>query len=304
MKTYFDFVKSYKKLFSSAKKVEMGKSAAFGESCGLSDIVKSATAKEIKELKAKLKKSGYAPRVLIFAPHPDDECMNSLPLRFMTECGFEVIDVAVTLGSNVARRKGRWAELSVACKFLGWKISKLGFDAVNPKTRKSDKKYWEDCVAKIAALIDKMKPAVIFAPHSLDWNQTHIGTSLLVSDALQKSDWSGVRIETELWQAMDSPNLLTEVSDEILAAEIGALSCHTEEVARNPYHLNLVAYYTDNVRRGAELVGGQGGGAPSFQFGQIYRVLEKRGKVWKPAFTSKTISSKESISTLLESLWK
>ncbi len=304
MKTYFYFVKSYKKLFASAKKVEMGKSAAFGDNRGLADIVKFASTDKIKELKAKLKKCGYTPRVLIFAPHPDDECMNTLPLRFMTECGFEVIDAAVTLGSNVARRKGRLAELTAACNFLGWKISKLAFDAVNPKTRKSKKEYWAECVEKTAALIDKLKPAVIIAPHALDWNQTHIGTSMLVSDALQKSDWNGVRIEAELWQAMDSPNLLIEVSDEILSAEIGALSCHTEEVARNPYHLNLVAYYTDNVRRGAELVGGQGGTAPSFQFGQIYRVLEKRGKVWKPAFDSKIITAKESVSTLLENLWK
>ncbi len=304
MKTYSDFVKSYRKLFNSAKKVEMGKSAAFGDKCKLSDVLKFTPASQLKELYAKIKKSGYTPRVLIFAPHPDDECMNSLPLRFMTECGFEVVDVAVTLGSNVARKKGREAELKSACNFLGWKISKLAFDGVNPKTRKNDKKYWSECVDKTVLLIEKLKPAVIIAPHNLDWNKTHIGTSMLVSDALAKSNWHGVRVESELWQAMDSPNLLIEVSDEILSAEIGALSCHTKEVERNPYHLNLIAYYTDNVRRGAELVGGQGGVAPNFQFGQNYRVLSKRGKTWKSAFVSKVIKANESISNLLEDLWK
>lgn len=44
-------------------------------------------------------------RVLIFAPHPDDESMSGgLAMRMMRECGFKVTDVAVTLGSNKARR--------------------------------------------------------------------------------------------------------------------------------------------------------------------------------------------------------
>ncbi len=111
-------------------------------------------------------------------------------------------------------------------------------------------------------------------------------------------------IQTELWQAMENPNLLAEVSPEILAAMTGALSCHTKEVERNPYHLNLVSYFTDNVRRGAEIVGGQGGDAPKFAFGQNYRVLARRGAAWRPAFASKILTAGESVSTLLEQLWK
>ena len=304
MKTYIEFVKAYRKLFQNARKVPMGKSAGFGEGknlCNSNELRISDSDKKV--LHSKIKKLGLAPRVLVFAPHPDDECMNSLAVRFMTECGFEIVDVAVTLGSNVARRKGRLVELKDACNFMGWKIAKLAFDRINPKAR-TDKKYWSECVDKTVALIEKMKPAVIIAPHIDDWNKTHIGTSMLVSDALAKSSWKGVRIEAELWQAMETPNLLIEVSDGHLSAQIGALSCHTKEVERNPYHLNLPAYYTDNVRRGAEIVGGQGGDAPSFQFGQIYRVLERRGKSYKSAFTSKVLTATDSVAELLTQLWK
>ena len=38
------------------------------------------------------------------------------------------------------------------------------------------------------------------------------------------------------------------------------------EVRRNPYHLRMPAWMMDNVRRGAELVGGQGSPAPDFCF--------------------------------------
>ena len=51
-----------------------------------------------------------------------------------------------------------------------------------------------------------------------------------------------------------------------------ALSFHVGEVQRNPYHLLVPAWMQDNVRRGGELVGGQGGAAPDFSFATLYRV--------------------------------
>ena len=104
MKTYIEFVKSYRKLFTQARKVSMGKASAFGEGKNLlSSKELRVSDSDKKTLHAKIKKLGLTPRVLVFAPHPDDECMNSLAVRFMTECGFEIVDVEVTLGSNVER---------------------------------------------------------------------------------------------------------------------------------------------------------------------------------------------------------
>jgi hypothetical protein len=53
---------------------------------------------------------------------------------------------------------------------------------------------------------------------------------------------------------------------------ITALSFHVGEVQRNPYHLLLPAWMQDNVRRGGELVGGQGRAAPDFSFCTLYRL--------------------------------
>ncbi len=307
MKTYMEFINSTRNLVVSARRIKTGKSAAFGGSKKLFDFdsLLAMGQKQKKRIAGELRKMNLLPRAVIFAPHPDDECMMSLPLRFMCECGFEIVDAAVTLGSNVERRVPRKLELRSACDFLGWKVSVLGFERITGNTRKSDKAYWNSCVRKVADLIASKRPAVIFAPHCRDWNKTHIGTSLLVKDALKCVKWNGIVIETELWQAMETPNLLSEVSPEVLAAMMGALSCHTKEVERNPYHLNLVSYMTDNVRRGAEIVGGQGGSAPDFQFGQIYRVLRNNGSGWKPAFKSKILPACASVSELLDiALWK
>lgn len=78
-------------------------------------------------------------------------------------------------------------------------------------------------------------------------------------------------VETEFWGAMDDPNLMIESDAATLAELIAATSLHVEEVARNPYHLSLPAWMMDNVRRGGEIVGGQGGAVPDFSFATLYR---------------------------------
>src|SRR6185503_10697913 len=87
-------------------------------------------------------------------------------------------------------------------------------------------------------------------------------------------DFQTVLVETEFWGAMDNPNLMVESSEEDVADLLAALSFHVEEVRRNPYHLRLPAWLMDNVRRGAELVGGQGRTAPNFTFATLYRVRQ------------------------------
>jgi hypothetical protein len=57
---------------------------------------------------------------------------------------------------------------------------------------------------------------------------------------------------------------------------MAALSFHVGEVQRNPYHLLVPAWMQDNVRRGGELVGGQGGAAPDFSFATLYRLRRWR----------------------------
>ena len=95
----------------------------------------------------------------------------------------------------------------------------------------------------------------------------------LVADALGLLDpgFTCLAIETEFWGAMASPNLMVESTTDDLAEMLTALSFHVGEVQRNPYHLLLPAWMQDNVRRGGELVGGQGGAAPDFTFCTLYR---------------------------------
>jgi hypothetical protein len=92
-------------------------------------------------------------------------------------------------------------------------------------------------------------------------------------------------VETEFWGAMASPNLMVESSEQDLTDLLSALSFHVGEVRRNPYHVRLPAWLIDNVRRGAELVGGQGGAAPDFRFATLYRLRKWNKGKFELAFT-------------------
>lgn len=219
-----------------------------------------------------------APRALIFSPHPDDECIvGGLALRLQREAGWVIQNVAVTQGSSRPRQAARWAELQEACRYLGFgclATGPAGLEQVTPKARAEQAASWEAKVAVIARILESERPTAIFVPHEHDWNGTHIGVHFLVMDALAvlPASFSTTLVETEYWGQMTHPNLMVEISESQLVDQVTALSFHVGEVQRNPFHLLLPAWMQDNVRRGSELVGGQGGAAPEFGFATLYRL--------------------------------
>lgn len=232
-----------------------------------------------------------APRALIFSPHPDDECIiGGFALRLQREAGMHVVNVAVTQGSSKARQSERWSELTAACDYLGFGLVETvpgGLEKINVTTRRQDPAHWKAAVDVMAEIIREHLPRVVFFPHDADWNSTHIGTHHLLVDALaaQPADFSCDVVETEFWGAMATPNLMVESSVDDLAEMVTALSFHVGEVRRNPYHLLVPPWMQDNVRRGGELVGGQGGAAPDFSFCTLYRLRRWNAGQLRTTFT-------------------
>lgn len=210
-------------------------------------------------------------KVLLFMPHPDDECIiGLLPLRLMREAGMQIINVPVTFGSDPNRQARRAKELSDACGYLGWEIHKQqeGLGSMS--------------VEDVITVLETFQPQVIFFPHAADWNSRHLSTHHLVVEALKRmgDDFSCNVVETEFWGAMADPNLMVEGDAQTVADLVAATSLHVGEVARNSYHLFLPAWMQDNVRRGGELVGGQGQTAPDFSFATLYRLRKWQAGAW------------------------
>ena len=219
-----------------------------------------------------------AATALFFAPHPDDECIvGGMAVRLMRQAGMRLVNVAVTLGSKKERQTERLRELQNACKFIGFELvttAPNGLERINPKTRDQDKQHWSACVKLVQGILETHRPKVVLLPHDRDWNSTHIGTHYLVMDALKQmpAGFECYLVETEFWGAMSDPNLMVEISAEDLADMIAATTFHVGEVNRNPYHLLLPPWMMDNVRRGSEVAGGQGGAAPDFTFAILQRL--------------------------------
>ena len=248
-----------------------------------------------------------APKALFFAPHPDDESIiGGLALRLLREAGYMVFNVAVTQGTKKERQAERFKELEGACNYLGFELIGIepnGLERVNLITRGKDPPYWAKAVQIIADILYQHRPRVILFPHQHDWNSTHIGTHFLVMDALKQlgPEFECYLIETEFWGQMTDPNLMVEISAQDLGDLMTATSFHIGEVKRNPYHLLLPAWMMDNVRRGSELVGGQGGAAPEFTFAALYRLRRWReGQIVKLFEGGKLLSCAENPAELLK----
>jgi N-acetylglucosamine malate deacetylase 1 len=216
-------------------------------------------------------------KVLIFSPHPDDECIiGGLALRLMKQSRMRVVNVAVTQGSRKDRQHGtpRGTQRRLRLPRLRTDPDQTErLENINPKGRSATPGAWAAAVSRIAGILADQQPEIILLPHDDDFNTTHIGTHDLVVEALRQlgnvSCWA---VETEFWGAMKGPNLMVELSEEDVADLLTALSFHVGEVGRNPYHLRMPGWLMDNVRRGGEVVGGQGGAAPDYLFATLYRL--------------------------------
>ena len=227
-------------------------------------------------------------KVVVCSPHPDDEALvGALPLRLRRECGAKVTNCAITLGSNAIQRARRLRELEAACGALGFELNLVnppgGFEHINLDNRTNQPEEWAAKVRVLSEALEREKPDVVFAPHAADFNTTHIGTHFLAVDALgdylERTGRSPIPfIETEFWHQNPLPNLMVGVSPEDEAILIMATAEHGDEVRRNPYHLRHVGRMIENVRVGAEVVGGQGAAAPDFPFAELYHVAFMAGR--------------------------
>lgn len=215
-----------------------------------------------------------APRdtVMIVSPHPDDEVlMGALALRLQLENKFKVLNVAVTLGSARARQAERAKELAAATALLKWSNVVLTED-------------WTKKQAQLEQLITKHRPTLVIAPHARDRHATHVKTHELVVRCTK--DFSGTLAWAEYWSPQEDPNLLVEVDEKIILKLVRALECHRGEIERNPYHLRLLGWQMDNVRRASEWLSGSGAPSAPMLAGQLYRLETKSTGETRPAFAS------------------
>jgi N-acetylglucosamine malate deacetylase 1 len=227
---------------------------------------------------------------LILAPHPDDESIiGLLPWRLQEECGFKVWVVPATLGSRVERQAGRKKEFQAACKVLGfhWRYLTGG-----------------NQVKELCRILESLRPSVVFMPHAKDGHPTHRAVHRLGLAAMDTARRDFHVVETEYWHPLERPNLMVAAGRKQLAQLRCALACHAGEIARNDYAARLPAWMSDNVRRGAELIGGAGAAAPDIVHATLYRARKRSGSAWGPEFRGGRIVKSAKDTGEIAALWK
>jgi LmbE family N-acetylglucosaminyl deacetylase len=237
--------------------------------------------------------------LLICSPHPDDEALvGGFALRALQESNARVVNCAITLGADRKRKQERLRELRASCAVLGFELKiagwpkKLGFENVEPQIAKSNPQRWRLNHALLKSVFEYARPDVVLMPHAGDFHNTHKGTHQLaveVAAAYSRRirDKRLLLLETEYWHPMEKPNLMVGITSPDVAALIMAVAEQGGEVRRNPYHPRHPARMIDNVRRGSEVIKGEGASAETFMFAELYRLssitngAEKNTPKWK-----------------------
>lgn len=202
-------------------------------------------------------------KVLVVAPHPDDEILGvGATIAKHTKNGDDVEVVVVTRGSKDVYddeyvEEGRKQEKE-ACSILGVrKISYLDFESP-----KMDTAIYIDVVGKIAEKVEEVKPDIVYIPHYGDMHFEHKKIAEMCMVALRPIEWKCIKIygyevlsETG-WDVPNAnndfiPNVYEDVSGEYIEKKIDALKVFKSQMKKYPSARSIKAIRSLSEFRGA-----------------------------------------------------
>lgn len=183
-----------------------------------------------------------AKRVLVFAPHPDDEsigCGGTLAL-LAPLCPVKV--VLITDGSGAGdlppdTATKRQVEFARALAALG--VSEHA-RLDEPDGHFRDNPEFRD---KVLALLERDRPNWVFLPSPLDYHRDHVRAGVALTEICRRAQSVELLLFYEVW----SPLAATHVVDitPVVAQKRAALQCHVTSLACRDYlnaSLGLAAY--------------------------------------------------------------
>jgi LmbE family N-acetylglucosaminyl deacetylase len=123
-------------------------------------------------------------RILVFAPHPDDEILSTggTILKYKA-LGSEITIVIATKGSGGYRKeenkeniiRQRHSEINDLQNLLDWKIIALNYENLSIEREQ---------ISKVTKLIREIKPQIVLSPHFQDTHRIHRNLSYIVRESL------------------------------------------------------------------------------------------------------------------------
>ncbi|GAB3206551.1 PIG-L deacetylase family protein [Marinactinospora thermotolerans] len=196
-------------------------------------------------------------RILIFAPHPDDETLGCGGLMSKAKAaGAEVFVQFITVGdtadfsaAGLSTAEERFREIKEVADFYRWDDWNIAFpgDEYHLKLDRLPRFELANAIERHSPLaIAELRPSVVITPHWTSYNQDHRATAEAVHTALRPSD-NRMRHHPRLvlayeeaadqwrYEATTSPNLLVELTEEHLDDKITAMRLYGTQIHGHPH---------------------------------------------------------------------
>ena len=208
--------------------------------------------------------------VLHVAPHPDDELLGApAHLMALRDAGWRVVDVAVSLGRPADRARRR-AEAEEACRRAGFELVVLDPPvALARNVDGGDAAAQADLEERLRALIGRLAPGVIAAPHPHDGHPAHELVGRAVCAAVRRTAFAGRVLFWGLWSDLPLPTSVCRFGEPRLREIQHALRAHAGELARTPYDELAESRARTHAVLGDERVFGFGAAAASGPFAEL-----------------------------------
>jgi LmbE family N-acetylglucosaminyl deacetylase len=213
-------------------------------------------------------------RILIFAPHPDDETLGCGGLMSKAKAaGAEIYVQFMTVGDTAdisptghSTADERYAEINKVADFYGWDGWHIAFPG-------NDYHLKLDAVPRfeMANVIEKaspvsvaaINPTIVIAPHRTSYNQDHQVTAEAVHTAMRPSDRAtrnhpdivlGYEEAADQWRydAAPSPTLLVALDKQHVDDKITAMSHYCSQMHEHPHTRSELTLRSLAVLRGMQ----------------------------------------------------
>ena len=175
---------------------------------------------------------GSQKKVVVIAPHPDDEVIGvGGVIRLLLSGGSKVKVVVVTTGSRGSQKAMkdpafrpelaavRADEERDCAALLGYSSVPFGLEAAHPVYAVSEK------IRKEIEGAD-----IIFTPHLDDGHPTHVAVTRALMDAEPTAEVWGY----ETWRPINSPTLLVDIS-KVMDIKVKAIELHRSQVSQRDF---------------------------------------------------------------------
>jgi LmbE family N-acetylglucosaminyl deacetylase len=184
-------------------------------------------------------------RVLVFAPHPDDEVAGPGGVLAMHRRAGDPVRVVVATDGKTGDPDRRFDANTYAMlrrREAAAGLATLGIDDVEfwgfPDSCVLSPSDLELGVQKAAAEIDRQRPDVVYLPWQNEGHPDHHALHEVVARAMARTSFAGLALGYEVWNAM-IPDIIVDVTN-VIEQKRRAMQAHQSQLAYVSYDHCLV----------------------------------------------------------------